>query len=949
MRSSIRVLHVITGASLDGSVMDALLPATLLAGRGFQFTVMITRDCPSDGSLARFLDRHRIRVVRSRYLMSRGSLTRDLMAFLELRIRIHEGRYDLVHAHGTRAMIIARLAAKLPRSATVVQTVHRWLFRDHRTPLALKASIALEKLGFRLSNRTILHSERDLGWAVYKGIGKPGDYTVVPSGIDLREFLRWRGNPGPARQKLGIPPDAPTVLGSIVDLRRKSGLDLLLRTARTIRERFPDTFLVLFASGGIDRQARRRVATLGLDDRLVVRPYGEDLPELLPALDVMLQTSSKLGFPRCITEALAAGVPVVTTAACGCTDFVSTGQRGGFIVDTRDSSELASCALRILEDAHLARKLVEGFDEDALEPYSLESSAAAVEKLYRDLIAPGLRVVFLCDSEPFNIPSCVQTIITRLPGSEYTIVPLPGHGSLEKLPLMLRKYADLYGIALFPFRLVRFLWLRLRGLIPMTAGRPSSLRQVAYLTGSRYMPLVDVNNDVARDQLESLQPDLFISLACPQILKRDTLAIPRLGCFNLHSSLLPKNRGMMPAFWSLYNGRGETGVTLHRMIRKLDAGGIVMQKPIRASIRNTSLEELMRECKEVGAELVIDLLERLRQGREPRVRDNSDELATRNRFPSRHDISSFTSRGGRVVGRAGKTRVAMSFDVEEWFQTSAARKWHPEETWDSLPQHAVDTLSTILDLLEAHNARATFFFLGWIVERHPALVGRILEKGHEAASLGYTHQALTSRSREDFSADLDRVQSLMDRLGLPRPIGFRAPSFSVVTETMWAIDDIISHGYLYDSSIYPMFRHRRYGVPDAPTTPFVLETSHGRLLELPIASGRLWGMKIPVGGGVYLRFYPEPLYRALLERTTAMSPSVPVTYCHPWEIDRTTPGAPMTFFQRFRQTYNTGAPTRRKLARILEDYETVSLKDLYEELSSPEEERCLPRVYSASL
>ena len=451
------------------------------------------------------------------------------------------------------------------------------------------------------------------------------------------------------------------------------------------------------------------------------------------------------------------------------------------------------------------------------------------------------------------------------------------------------------------------------------------MKQTASREHADYIRLNKINTSDSRDLLNRLHPDIFLSLACPQILRKSTLAIPRLGAWNVHSSLLPANRGMLPTFWSLFRG-DQPGVTLHKMEEKLDAGGILLQRPIDASRENISVQQLQVESKRVTADIVSEGLSIIKRG-DYRLIENPSDKATFNYFPSKDDVSRFLDMGGDITGiKTARPRVALSFDMEEWFQTYAARRWYPQNQWDSMDSRTPETLNDILDLLRDHQAKATFFFLGWLLERHPELAQKIVREGHEIGYHGYHHLELSMQSRDNFCINIDRFRKLVDSLSIPEPIGFRAPSFSVTSGTKWVVDEIVARGYKYDSSVYPMFRHR-YGIPCAPLSPFELEGEKSSILELPLASIQLFGVKVPAAGGAYMRFYPGSFHRMIL-RNISRTGRIPVLYFHPWEIDSFNISNRMNAFQRFRQHHNSGRKTTARLKRILRIYRGVTLCEL---------------------
>jgi polysaccharide deacetylase family protein (PEP-CTERM system associated) len=277
-----------------------------------------------------------------------------------------------------------------------------------------------------------------------------------------------------------------------------------------------------------------------------------------------------------------------------------------------------------------------------------------------------------------------------------------------------------------------------------------------------------------------------------------------------------------------------------------------------------------------------------------------------------------------------KLCAAPTFDVEDWNQTAAVRAAGGAE---EDPGHActAEALRGILSLLRASGARATFFFLGTIVDDRPDLAEAVLDSGCELACHGWSHTNLRSLGREAFGDELDRCSRAWNRHGLPAPSGFRAPSFSVDGASIaWVAGELLRRGYLYDSSVFPMFRHR-YGCPHAPVEPFAVETPLGTLAELPLAVRRVLGLGLPAAGGAWGRFMPGFLHEALIA-SIARGGRTPVLYSHPWEYFR--PFGDGAFRPtpqvRIRQGLGTGPGMFRFLGRLAERYECITLAGLLE-------------------
>ncbi len=266
------------------------------------------------------------------------------------------------------------------------------------------------------------------------------------------------------------------------------------------------------------------------------------------------------------------------------------------------------------------------------------------------------------------------------------------------------------------------------------------------------------------------------------------------------------------------------------------------------------------------------------------------------------------------------TRIlhGLSFDVEEYFHVANLRGRFERDDWEDVPSRLAIGMDRILDLLEAREVKATFFFLGWVAERFPELVQRCVAGGHEIASHGYEHLFLWDlEGPEGLHRDLERTEEALMAAGAPRPVGFRASTFTLTRETWWAFDVLAQRGYVYDSSVHPV-RHPVYGVPDFEPGISTVETAHGSVLEYPVATWPMFGRNLPMGGGGYFRLFPGALTRALfagLERRGR-----PCTlYLHPWEFDPEQPRQDAPLLKRFRH-YVGLERTLPRLDRMLQRF-----------------------------
>ncbi|MFQ5785478.1 MAG: XrtA system polysaccharide deacetylase [Alphaproteobacteria bacterium] len=225
----------------------------------------------------------------------------------------------------------------------------------------------------------------------------------------------------------------------------------------------------------------------------------------------------------------------------------------------------------------------------------------------------------------------------------------------------------------------------------------------------------------------------------------------------------------------------------------------------------------------------------------------------------------------------------MSVDVEDYFQVSAFAGHIPRADWDAFASRVERNTDAVLGLFDEHGVCATFFTLGWVAERFPSLVRRIVEAGHELASHGYEHVRITEQDPETFREDVRRTKHLLEDVGGVAVRGYRAASFSLGAETLWAHAVLAGEGYAYSSSVYPV-RHDLYGMPEAPRFAYRPRNGDG-IWEIPITSLRLFKRNFPCGGGGYFRLLPYPLSRWGMRRVNRVDGQPCVFYFHPWEID----------------------------------------------------------------
>ena len=270
---------------------------------------------------------------------------------------------------------------------------------------------------------------------------------------------------------------------------------------------------------------------------------------------------------------------------------------------------------------------------------------------------------------------------------------------------------------------------------------------------------------------------------------------------------------------------------------------------------------------------------------------------------------------------------SISFDVEEFFQVANLRAFYPMEAWDQVESRLDVGMERVLRALEQADARATFFFLGWVAERRPDWVRRVHEAGHEVASHGYDHRFLGDVGREGFEEHLALTEQAIEAAGVPRPLGFRASTFTPTRDTWWAVEELARRGYAYDSSVHPV-RHPTYGIPDFEPGISQLESPAGSVVEFPVSTLPVFGRNWPIGGGGYFRLLPGGLHRSLLARLERLGRPTAI-YLHPWEFDPEQPRVPAPWSKRFRHYLNLDRSLPR-LERLLARFRFGTMREVLE-------------------
>jgi polysaccharide deacetylase family protein (PEP-CTERM system associated) len=260
----------------------------------------------------------------------------------------------------------------------------------------------------------------------------------------------------------------------------------------------------------------------------------------------------------------------------------------------------------------------------------------------------------------------------------------------------------------------------------------------------------------------------------------------------------------------------------------------------------------------------------------------------------------------------------MTVDVEDYFHVSAFENHVSRQQWGSFESRVCRNTEQILAIFDEAGVTATFFVLGWVAGRFPALVRRIAMCGHEVASHGYWHRLVYELRPDEFREDLRRARAAIESAAGAPVVGYRAPSFSITGRSAWAFETLIEEGYLYDASVFPI-HHDRYGIPDAPRYPYRIEGPLGTLWEFPASTVRWCGQNLPIAGGGYFRLLPYTWTRRGIASVNVDEGKPVIFYLHPWEVDPDQPRLRGSLVSRIRHYRNLGK-TERRLRRLTREF-----------------------------
>lgn len=280
----------------------------------------------------------------------------------------------------------------------------------------------------------------------------------------------------------------------------------------------------------------------------------------------------------------------------------------------------------------------------------------------------------------------------------------------------------------------------------------------------------------------------------------------------------------------------------------------------------------------------------------------------------------------------------MTVDVEDYYQVEAFADVVKKEDWANWESRVERNTRLLLEIFERHRVKATFFTLGYVAKKHPQLIHEIAAAGHEVACHGFYHRLIYTQTPDEFRQDLKSAKHLLEDLIGASVIGYRAPSYSIIEESLWALDILIEEGFAYDSSIFPV-HHDRYGMPNAERFPHLLRRPAGEILEFPPSTVKLGGMNLPISGGGYFRLFPYPVFRLGWQLIHRRESEPAIFFLHPWEVDPDQPIVPGKKINIWRHRVNLGR-TQKRLEKLLEDFDFAPVRQVLAEknlgLQSPE-------------
>ncbi|MDR2216029.1 MAG: DUF3473 domain-containing protein [Nevskiaceae bacterium] len=275
---------------------------------------------------------------------------------------------------------------------------------------------------------------------------------------------------------------------------------------------------------------------------------------------------------------------------------------------------------------------------------------------------------------------------------------------------------------------------------------------------------------------------------------------------------------------------------------------------------------------------------------------------------------------------------ALTVDVEDWFHANALAQAAPRDRWAGLDSRVVTNTRRLLELFGQRGVTGTFFVLGWVADREPALIREIADAGHEIACHGYSHKLVFNQTPQEFREETQRAKTLIEQITGRAVEGYRASTYSITKRSLWALDILCELGFAYDSSIFPI-HHDQYGIPDAQPEPHQLTAPGGaHIVEFPLGFARFGGMRLPVSGGGYFRLLPYWLTRAGLRQINRKRQRPFAFYLHPWEIDPGQPRMKVSALSTFRHYTNLN-DCQNRLKRLMADFSFAPMRKVLADLA----------------
>ena len=270
---------------------------------------------------------------------------------------------------------------------------------------------------------------------------------------------------------------------------------------------------------------------------------------------------------------------------------------------------------------------------------------------------------------------------------------------------------------------------------------------------------------------------------------------------------------------------------------------------------------------------------------------------------------------------------AMTVDVEDYFHVAALAQYIDRSQWNSMEYRAEESTRRLLRLFDTAQIKATFFVLGWVAKRSPGLIREIHAAGHEIASHGMSHKLVYNQTPADFESETRESKALLEDITGSAVLGYRASTYSITQRSLWALDILREAGFVYDSSIFPI-RHDMYGIPNAPTAPARIKTPKGAtIVEFPMSTAQMFGMRLPVSGGGYFRLLPYWLTRAGLRKLNLTMQRPFIFYLHPWEIDAAQPRVKTSWKSRLRH-YTNLARCEARLTELISEFQFGTVEEV---------------------